>query len=62
MSRMPPPKKHKRYMLTPEADGDERTDRGNTIFSFYHSSNGEGIKTTMLLFKNNMSQIIKARL
>ena len=45
---MPPPEKLKRKLLTPDADGDGRTDRqtdiGNTICLFHHSSNGGGIQ------------------
>ena len=41
---MPPPKKFKRKLPTPDADGDGRTDKGKTICPFHHSSNGRGIK------------------
>ena len=41
---MPSPEKLKRKLLTPDADGDGRTDRGNTIYPFHHSSNGGDIK------------------
>ena len=32
--------KLKRKLLSPDADGDRRTDRGNSICPFHHSSNG----------------------
>ena len=38
-------KKLKRKLITPDAYGDGRMDRGNTVYPFHHSSNGVGIKT-----------------
>ena len=40
---MPSPEKLKCKLLMPDADGDRRMDRDNTICLFHHSSNGEGI-------------------
>ena len=52
---MPPPEKLIRKLLMPDADGDGRTDRGNTICPFQHSSNGKGIKTT---YKSNQKSVV----
>ena len=47
---MPPPEKLRRKLLTPNADGDGRTDRGNTICPFHHSLNSGGIKQNTLYY------------
>ena len=56
---MPPPENFKRKLLTPDADGDGRTDghtdRGNTICPFHHFSNGVGIKRER---KKNMKETV----
>ena len=41
-----PPENLKCKLLTPDVDGDGRTDSGNTICPFHYSSNGGGIKIT----------------
>ena len=45
---MSPPENLKRKVLTQDADGDGRTDRGNTLCPFHHSSNSLAQKKTAL--------------
>ena len=41
---MPQPEKLKHKLLMPDADGEGRTDRGNTTCPFHHSLHGGGKK------------------